>query len=253
MMVRVLPGGLNASSTVRSFIQNAYKLQGFQVVGGPAWIDSDRFQVEAKAGGSASREDVLLMLQSLLEERFQLKTHQETRELPVYALAASKGGPKLPAPEEGACAATAGGAPPPPPSPGQPLTPPCGNIMVAIGAPPPGAASAGPLPAGVEMRGRRVGMADLARTLSMVLGRPVVDKTGVTGQFDVQMTFTPDPSTAGLPRPPGGASSDAATSTDQPTTSIFSALQEQLGLKLESAKGPVEVLVIDHVERPSEN
>ncbi|HZI73051.1 MAG TPA: M56 family metallopeptidase, partial [Gemmatimonadales bacterium] len=100
-MVRPLPGRLTADATVRLLVQNAYTVQPFQVVGGPAWIDAEQYEIEAKADGSANRAQMFLMLQSLLEDRFQLKTHRETRELPVYALVPARSGPKLPLPKDG--------------------------------------------------------------------------------------------------------------------------------------------------------
>ena len=108
--------------------------------------------------------------------------------------------------------------------------------------------------AGLKMEGGKVKTAELIRMLAAAMGRPVLDRTGFTGEFDVQLSFTPDESTMGLPgargpRDVGGP--QLATDPDRPT--LFAALQEQLGLKLVTAKGPVEVLVIDHVERPTEN
>ena len=109
MMVRPLPGRLTASAPVRLLMQNAYTVQSFQIVGGPAWIDSERYAIEAKADGNASRAEIFLMLQSLLEDRFQLKIHRETRELPVYALVPARGGLKLPPPKEGSCVESSDG------------------------------------------------------------------------------------------------------------------------------------------------
>jgi uncharacterized protein (TIGR03435 family) len=211
-------------------------------VGGPGWIESERYEIEAKAEGTADRAQLFLMLQSLLEDRFQLKIHRETRELPTYSLVATKGGPKLPAPKEGSCVTIDPGAPPPPPPGGRMAPPgsappvvPCGSINVMLE------------PSGARMQGGKVPMAELIRTLSMVLGRTVVDKTGYSDLFDVRLDFLPDATTSALPAPPPGAAIDP----NQPT--ILAALQEQLGLKLESTKGPVEVLVIDHVEKPAAN
>ena len=103
MLVRPLPGRLTANATLQMLMQNAYAVQAFQIEGGPGWINSDRFEIEAKADGNATRDQIFLMLQSLLEERYQLTFHREMRELPVYALVAAKGGLKLPSPKEGAC------------------------------------------------------------------------------------------------------------------------------------------------------
>lgn len=103
MAVRPLPGRLTANASLRLLMQNAYTVQPFQIVGGPGWINSERYAIEAKAAGNAGRAQMFLMLQSLLEDRFQLKIHRETRELPVYNLVTAKSGLKLPPPKEGAC------------------------------------------------------------------------------------------------------------------------------------------------------
>jgi len=238
--VRPLPGGLHTeNATVRMLMQNAYSLQSFQIVGGPGWIESEGYNIDAKAEGNASRSQVFLMLQSLLEDRFQLKVHRETRELPAYALTAAKGGLKLPSPKEGGCASstpdasTWAGGRMPPPGQGQPTLAPCGSVRVFL------------LPSGARMQGGRIPMPEFIRILSMALGSPVIDKTGFTQLFDVRLDFLPDETTAALPAPP--------SPPDDANPSILFAIQQQLGLKLESTKGPVEVLVIDRVERPTEN
>ena len=241
-MVRPLPGRLTADAPVQLLMQNAYGVQPFQIAGGPDWINSEHYQIEAKADGKASRDQILLMLQALLEDRFQLKTHRETRQLPVYALAPAKSGLKLTPPQEGSCVTPAPDAVPDwaggriaPPGRGQPPSPRCGSVGVMV------------VPDGARMQGGKATMAEFVRMLSMVLGRTVVDKTGFTDLFDLRLDFLPDEITAGLPPPPPDAPNDFKT------TSILSALQEQLGLRLESTKGPVEVIVIDHLERPTAN
>jgi uncharacterized protein (TIGR03435 family) len=241
-MVRPLPGRLTADAPVQLLMQNAYAVQPFQIAGGPDWVNSEHYQIEAKADGKASRDQILLMLRALLEDRFQLKIHRETRQLPVYALAISKSGPKLTPPQEGSCVTPAPDAVPDwaggriaPPGRGQPPSPRCGSVGVMV------------VPDGARMQGGKVPMAEFIRMLSMVLGRTVVDKTGFTDLFDLRLDFLPDEITAGLPPPPPDAPNEFKT------PSILSALQEQLGLRLESTKGPVEVIVIDHLERPSSN
>jgi uncharacterized protein (TIGR03435 family) len=239
--VQALPGGLHAeNASVRMLMQNAYGLQSFQIVGGSGWVDSAGYDVEAKAEGNPGRSQIWLMLQSLLEDRFRLKVHRETKELPVYALTAAKSGLKLPMPKEGDCLSTtpdastfyAGGRLPPPGEGRQPLAR-CGSVNVVL------------LPTGARMQGGKIPMPEFIRMLSMVLGSAVIDKTGFTGPFDVRLDFLPDETTAALPAPP--------SPPDDPNPSILMALQEQLGLKLETTKGPVAVLVIDGVERPAEN
>jgi uncharacterized protein (TIGR03435 family) len=242
-IVRPLPGGglHTENASVRMLMQNAYGLQSFQLAGGPGWIDSDGYDIDAKAGGNANQRQMWLMLQSLLEDRFKLKVHRETKELPVYALTTAKNGLKLPRPTEGGCASptpdtsTAGwaGGRMPVPGEGRPPMAICGSVNVLL------------RPSGARMQGGHIPMPELIRMLSMVLGSTVIDKTGFTELFDVRLDFLPDETTPALPPPPGAA--------DDPGASILIALQEQLGLKLESTKGPVAVLVIDHVERPTEN
>jgi len=161
------------------------------------------------------------MLQSLLEDRFQLKIRREIREVPVYVLTVAKSGPKLKSSQEGSC---------PTPNPAGGSCP--GSVWA-------------------ERKGTSVVVDQqdtpdgFSRMLSQRLGRPVIDKTGIKGMFDFHLEFAPDETTGGTAPP------DVATDPSGP--SIFTAVQEQLGLKLESAKGPGEVLVIDRVERPSEN
>ncbi|MGB9458991.1 MAG: M56 and DUF3738 domain-containing protein [Bryobacteraceae bacterium] len=246
MIVRPRPGGglFAENAPLIMLIENAYGVQAFQISGGPSWIQSDGYDIEAKGDAKASRAETFLMLRSLLEDRFQLKLHRETKELPVYALTAAKGGLKLQPPKEGGCIPVGPNETLSPPAPGQPAPGfPCGRVGVH------GESS------GVRMEGGKVAMPEFIRMLSMVLGRPVVDRTGFTGTFDLRLDFTPDEAAAGLPRSAGAGNPEgppAATDSTGPPA-IFTAIQEQLGLKLESAKGPVEVLVIDHVERPSQN
>lgn len=244
MSVRPLPGRLTANATLQMLMQNAYGVQAFQIEGGPGWINADRFEIEAKADGNATRDQISLMLRSLLEERYQLTFHREMRELPVYALVAAKGGLKLPSPREGACVEPTPDTPPDwaggimaPPQAGRPPLTRCGAVRVMLE------------PDGARTLGAKVPMAEFARTLSMVTGRTVIDRTGFGRLFDVQMTFLPDESTPAMPPPPP----DVAAALEGKTPSILSALQEQLGLKLESTRGPVEVIVIDRAERPSGN
>ena len=241
-MVRPLPGRLEADATVRLLMQNAYTVQPFQIVGGPDWIDSAKYQVEAKAEGNANRAQLFLMLQSLLEDRFQLKIHREMKELPVYTLGVARSGPKLPSPKDGNCDTAGPDAPPEwaggrmrPPQPGQASSARCGEVTVALGA------------SGARMQGGKIRMSEFVRMLSMLLDRTVIDKTGYTGLFDLRLDFLPDDATPPVPAPPPGAAPLGSG------PSILTAIQEQLGLRLESAKGPVEVIVVDHIERPSAN
>ena len=237
--VRILPGGrLNAEAALlRYFIQNAYGVKPFQLGGGPGWIESAHYNIDATAGGNPSGSEMRLMMQALLADRFQLKVHRETRELPVYELTVAKGGSKLQPPKPGSCLSPEANAPPVP----GPATP-CGRVVMMISG------------SGARMQGGQVSMAELVRVLSNVLARTVVDQTGYTGEFDVHLEFSPDESLGGLPTPKGPDDPRVPTIPADPNhPTIFAAMQEQLGIKVQSAKGPVEVIVIDHVERPSGN
>jgi uncharacterized protein (TIGR03435 family) len=182
------------------------------------------------------------MLQTLLAERFQLSLHRETRELPIFVLSAAKGGIKASQPPADSVCPPVDAAPAPQPrAPGSPGPLPCGMVRIFLGT------------VGIRMEGTRIPMAELVRTLAGVMGRPVIDKTGYTGQFEISAEFQPDESTAELPPRPGGPLNPDAAHPDSNVPSIFAAIQEQFGLKLESAKGPVEVLVIDRLERPTAN
>jgi uncharacterized protein (TIGR03435 family) len=244
MAIRALPGGrLNVNAPLRLMIQNAYRLQSFQIMDGPGWIDSERYTIEAKAADDPDRSQMMDMLRSLLEDRFQLKAHRETRQLPVYNVIAAKGGIKHP-PSSGPCIEFPMNGPPPPPAGRGAQAPvPCGHLMITG------------LGGGVaQMLGDAVPMTELTRILAVVLGRTAIDDTGYTGTINVKVRFTVDTTTAGLPFSPAPMQPAGAAPPAEPgAPSIFTALQQELGLKLESAKGPVEVLIIDHVEKPSAN
>ena len=223
---------------VRLLLQQAYQVQPFQIVGAPNWTASDRFDIVAKAPDGAPPEQYRPMMRNLLADRFKLKAHMETSEMPLYALVVARADGKLGSnlsPAKTDCDAArgrrAGGPPPAPPQPGQPIE--CG-FMIGIGT----------------MNAGGMAMADLARSLSGFVNRFVIDKTGLSGKYDFQLTYTPEG--RGLPgvpvAPPIGADVPAA---DPNGASIFTALQEQLGLKLDSQKGPVDVLVIDSIEQPT--
>jgi uncharacterized protein (TIGR03435 family) len=225
----------------RMLIMRAYHLQESQIVGGPEWLRDEGFDIEAKADANAKDAEMMLMLQSLLEERFHLSYHRETREQAVYALTPGKGGLKLPAPKEGGCVKIDGPAPPPVGA----RAVPCGRLSTQMG------------PSGMAARGGDLPMKEFVRALEGMLGRPLLDKTGVTAHFDVNLEFSVDDTLAGLASSWGSvrghreAMMQPAGAGGAPN--IFAALQDQLGLKLEAAKGPAEVMVIDHVERPSGN
>lgn len=239
MYVRPQTGGrFIANGTIRLVISNAFQLQNFQIVGTPQWAGTEMYAIEAKAEGNPSRDQMWPMVQSMLEDRFQLKSHWEARELPVYALTAVKSGLKLVPPAKH-CEATDLYAPPVSGS-----GVPCGRIAIRLE------------PSGAQLRGDAVPMEELTRILGIVLGRKVIDQTGFTGKFDLQMDFTPDGTTAGLPvlsgpTQPGNPNPPPPAEPGAP--SVFTVLQQQLGLKLDSTKGPVEVLVVDRLEKPAAN
>jgi uncharacterized protein (TIGR03435 family) len=252
--VRLLfqPGGrfVATNVTLKMLIGAAYgtpqPIPDSQLSGGPKWLDTDRFDVVAKAAGDPAPgpngppPTMFLMLRTLLEERFQLKVHTETKELPIFALVLARSDGKLgPQMHSSAtdCAALmasmrARGGPPAPPPPGE--RPPCGARMF------PGTMSAG----GMTMTQIVNGLARMPG-----VNRTVIDRTGLGGAFDFDLTWTPDQ----MPQrdPPPGAPPFPAIDPNGP--SLFTALQEQLGLKLEPTKAPVSVLVIDRAEPPTEN
>ena len=241
MNVRPLPDRLTADATLQVLMQYAYGVQPFQIVGGPGWLTTTRYEINARADAAANPNQLFLMLQSLLEERFQLKTHREMKELPVYTLVPIGAGPKLPAPREGVCEESAPDAAVEWAGVGrmafpgelQPARGRCGSASVALG------------PSGAQIRGGRIAMSELVRILSMLLGRTVRDGTGFADLFDVQLDFVADDTTPAMPAPPPGSGISGV--------SIAQAVQRQLGLRLQSARGPVGVIVVDEVERPSPN
>ena len=232
--IRLSPGGLNLRNyTPRLMIETAYRVQSFQIAGAPGWINSDHYDIAAKAEGSPTSEQVAgPMLRALLEERFRLKLHHTTKELPVYALAVAKNGFKV---QKSSCAPFDINKPAPPPGPGEKLPNICGSMRE------------GGSGLNWTLDALGISMPELARNLSLRLNRTVIDKTGVKGIFDIHLEYARE-LTAGVLGVPG----DSAP-VDTAGLPIFTALQENLGLKLEPGKGPVEILVIDHVEQPSDN
>jgi bla regulator protein blaR1 len=244
-------GGFRATNVpLRELISAAYgtpqPLPAFQITGGPKWIESDRFDIVAKASGDPQPGPngpptvMFAMLRTLLADRFQLILHRETKEMAIYALvlarADGKLGPQL-RPAATDCAALMAsargrGAPPPPPAPGERM--PCGMRMF------PG-----------NLSGGSSSMVQLTNVLARFVNRTVVDRTGLTGNYDLDLQWTPDQMPQGRGDPPPGAPALPAIDPNGP--SIFTAVQEQLGLKLESTKGPVSVVVIDRVEHPTED
>ncbi len=269
-----------AFSTIRDLMVDAYSVKRYRVSGGPKWLDSERFDIVAKVPAGATKEQVGVMLQNLLAERFKLTLHRETKELPMFALVVGAKGPKL---KDSAV------ADPPPASDSQPKEGGRGQARAQAAAPPP------PLPPGLEKGGIKIGpdgcpetppmaagragnfrimtpngeciisngqtMDGLALQLSNGFDRPVIDQTGLTGKYDLKLRYDPSSMPGGRggsivmikdgpgPGPSGGDPADRIAPDRDPPPSIFTALQEQLGLKLEARKGPVDLLVIDRVEK----
>jgi len=182
--------------TIKELIAYAYGVREFQIEGASGWLNSDRYDILAKPEGRITGENAGEMVQNLLAERLNLKVHEDTKEMSVFALVESKGGAKL-------HDSTGRGEP---------------IAHNGYG----------------HMTGRHLTMENLTSMLAAQVERPVIDKTGITGQFDIRLEWVPEDSTETGP-------------------SIFTAVQEQLGLKLESERAPVQIVVIDHVERPSDN
>jgi uncharacterized protein (TIGR03435 family) len=240
------------NATVEMLVTWAYRMQNYQLSAGPGWIQTDKFDVEARSdAGALTPDQTSQMVQSLLADRFLLKTHRATTEGSIYALVVGKNGLKMKrsadqSPFGGRGAR--GGAPP------RGESGPGGRGPIAFDGP--GERRAGPLPPGgarmapgsLEIQG--VSTAMLAQFLAQQLGRPVIDKTGADGLFAVSLEWATDPNFAGL-GPGGVRGPDIGASTSGP--SLFTAVEEQLGLRLESTKGPVETLVIDSIQRPQEN
>jgi uncharacterized protein (TIGR03435 family) len=214
-----LPGRVSARAvTLKQLVEDAYVMKANQIAGGPDWFDSYRFDIEAKAANNVNWEpDLPLMLQALLAERFRLTVHKETRDLPMFAIVVAKNGIKLTA--AGECQPTPGIL--------------CGAFMTRIG----------------QMTGRQVSLMQLANALSGFMDRPVVDKTALNGTFDIKLQWVPDNSQ--FQRWGTGAVSNAVG--DPFGASIFTAFEEQLGLKLDAQRAPLQVLIVDRAEEPSEN
>lgn len=258
------PGRYTMSNMpLKALLGQAYDVKDFQI-SGPGWLDSERFDVTAKVPPGATKEQFRVMLQNLLLERFKMELHREKKDLPIYTLSVAKNGPKLKETELDASAfappsndgAGRGGpppGPPPPPRPGEFPRMPAGRpgmiIMFQEG----------------HMRLTAVGQGTgaLVDLLGRQFGRPVIDKTGLTGKYDFQLDFAPDPAMfKGMPPPPpgagpgpgpGGGGDGGPANASDPAPNLITAVQ-QLGLKLEAGKGPVDLIVVDKADKtPIEN
>jgi uncharacterized protein (TIGR03435 family) len=233
----ILPGGrfTATNNTVRDLILNAYGVTIPSLLeGGPGWIDSARYDIDAKAGanaipagttGRALWEKTRLMLQTLLADRFKLVIRRQTKEMPVYELVVARNGAKLQKSDRD-----------------------CAESITACHG-----FSGNP----THLSGSAVDMYDLALILTRYSDRPVIDRTGIQGLFDIKLQWNPfigRPQTADdSPRSPAAQAREGPRPDLASLPTMFDALEQQLGLKLESRKGPVETYVIEHVERPTDN
>ena len=201
--------------TLRQLLTLSYGVSPFAITSGPKWIDSDRFDVDAKGDPSAPDKDLVLMLQTLLAERFGLRVHTETRPAALLALVVAHNAPKL-KPSSSDCAGNGS------------TNPGCRGLQFA----------------GDGLTAEHVTMTALARALEGILGSHVLDETGLKEAYDFKLQFVDRAETEPANAPAGRVS---------PVAGIFQALQQQLGLKLEARKVPMEMLVIDAVDKPSSN
>ena len=202
--------------TLKLLIAAAWNLNVKTISGGPGWMESDTWDIQAVTPGEArpTRDRQMAMLRNLLTDRFKLTFHRERREFSIYELQIAKGGPKL----------KASASPPDDPA----------ALISTV------------YPQRMQLPARNATMSDLASLMQRaMLDRPVVDRTGLTGKYDFDLTWAPDETQFGGDVP--------VASVDAPDPPLFLALQQQLGLKLEPARGPVEALIVDRVERPSAN
>jgi bla regulator protein blaR1 len=234
-LIRLAYVGFGAAPSER-LLNNSPSQAGIK--GGPAWVrsGSDKYAIEAKAEGDPDKRQMMgPMLRSLLEDRFQLKIHREREEAPMYALTVAKGGLKVQPMKDGDCN-------PDPPTPGPPVAgqkPHCGSLQMLGGG---------------GIRTLTFGgttLSEFARSLSAGMDRYVIDRTETSGQFILRLEYAQDENTPNMPF--GTPVRREPAADDPPGVSILTALQEQLGLKLEPIKGPREFIVIDRVERPSPN
>jgi uncharacterized protein (TIGR03435 family) len=247
--------------SLKMLVGRGYAVPELRIVGGPSWAESERYDIEAKAPDGAPANQLQPMLQAMLEDRFKLKVHKETRELPVYELVVGKNGLKMklsddqtpPAPTilppadpgagpRGAGVVARGGVPGPGGGPG--------GTFFGGGPRVRGTSGRGSINGRMTFEGSAVMVSVLVNTLQQLLDRPLTDKTGLTGLFDIKLEWIP-----GAEAPPGPFSPnpDAPPSPPVDGPSIFTAIQEQLGLRLEGSRGPVEVVAIDSAQKPAEN
>jgi uncharacterized protein (TIGR03435 family) len=218
--IRPAPGGQRYQARncpIKLMIQVAYRVKREQVVGGPDWLDTDRYDMEAKADKPSSADELHVMLMNLLVDRLQLKFHREKQDMKMYALTVDKGGSKV-TPHEAANA-------------GEPWIDQTVDRVTKV-----------------KMKATSVTMDYFAFRLSLFMDLPVVDLTNLRGDYDFNLDYTRD-LPPGLPE--GARLNGEEIDTSGPT--VFAAVKQQLGLELKQQKGPVEVIVIDHAEKPAAN
>jgi uncharacterized protein (TIGR03435 family) len=233
--------GFTVKATPEMIIRIAYGVQDFQISGAPKWLNSERYEIEAKMNKATIEQINKLdkaqatrahqqMLRELLANQYKLVLHHETKELPIYSLVIAKSGPKLQQakPEDTYLSGIKD------PN-GQPMK---GAHLMRIG---PG-----------ELTGQALPIAELVRLLSQQLGRTILDKTGLKGEYDFALKWTPEGHSSPLYKGNKGGTLENHTLTpDSSEPTLFAALQQQLGLRLESQRGPVDIFIIDRVEKPS--
>lgn len=248
--MQLTPDGISATGAPLSMLlHEAFGLPADRILNEPDWVNSARYDIEAKVDPDdapklekLTPKERVEMLLPLLEDRFGLKFHHETKTLEVYALVVAKGGPKLKAATDDNGGESADAAPPP-------LGGPDGDGGVKL---PRSAMMMRMSPDGMTMEGHDATADQLAQAITVQLGSTVVNETGLKGKYDYTLTFAPEMGGRMMGMPPPGAGDGGAPPPPQ-GPSIFAAVQEQLGLKLEAKKEPVDAVVIDHIERPSAN
>jgi len=241
--------------TIKNLLTTAYSVKDFQI-SGPAWLSEERFDILATMPPETTKEQFHIMLQNLLAERFKVTIHRETKELPIYSLVVAKNGPKM---KESAPVSAEEPKDAPPPLPPGPLKiGPDGFPILPMNFGGRGGFNMLMMNGRARFIAQQQTMHDLADRLSQQLRRPVTDTTGLTAKFDFTLTYLPEGTmnTGKMLGPPPGAEgrgpSDAPEVEAPPD--IFTAMQSQLGLKLEPKKGPVDLIVVDHAEKtPTEN
>lgn len=211
-----------ACFSLRVLIMRAYDVKAYQITGGPSWLNTTGdtaydIQATVEGGATPTMDQAMVALRGLLADRFELKIHRETKDMPVYALVVGKDGPKF---KESA------------PDARQMFSTRMGGVVGSYRSP-------------------KATMAQFALYLTDPAGRPVIDKTGLTGSYDLKLEWTRDQPQIipGMAPPPA----DGPAAAEPRAPSLFTALQEQLGLRLESEKAPIDLIVVEHAARPSEN